>query len=319
MSTQSAAVPVYLIDASIYIFQAHFSPYVECNDREGNDLSAVYGFTQFLLQFLRRVQPQHAAAAHDESLFCGFRHKLCPNYKSNRELPDDNLAMQLQACKEICSVLGLQAYGSKVYEADDIIGVLASSIRDELGADSTAVNVITKDKDLAQLLKHEKDCLWEFSGNQKRFITDIEDEFGVPPEQIVDFLALAGDSVDCITGVPGVGPVAARELLQRYADLDAIYDYQAEISGLPIRGAKRLADLLATHRDQAELSRKLATIICEVNDSVEEFSDTVLQDLAVVEPDLDELRAFLVEYKFASEESERIIKQVNRLSSQNES
>lgn len=319
MDSQSVATPVYLIDASIYIFQAHFSPYVECNDRAGNDLSAVYGFTQFLLQFLRRVQPKHAAAAHDESLFCGFRHDLCSDYKSNRELPDENLAMQLRASKEVCSILGLQAFGSKVYEADDIIGVLANSIRGEVGKDRAIVNVITKDKDLAQLLKHENDCLWEFSSNQKRFIKDIEEEFGVSPEQIVDFLALAGDSVDCITGVPGVGPVAARELLQRYADLEAIYDYQAEISGLPIRGAKRLANLLSAHRDQAELSRKLATIICEVNDSTEEFSNTMLQDIAVIAPDLDELRAFLVEYKFASEESERIMKQVKRLSSQNDS
>ena len=92
----------YLVDGSIYIFQSHFSPYVECFDTQGNDLSAVYGFTQFLLQFLRRVKPTLIAVALDESLFTGFRHKLCPIYKSNRELPDENLAMQLKACREIC-------------------------------------------------------------------------------------------------------------------------------------------------------------------------------------------------------------------------
>src|SRR6056300_2098180 len=91
----------YLVDGSIYIFQSHFSPYVECFDVEGNDLSAVYGFTQFLLQFMRRVKPELIAVALDESLFSGFRHDLCPNYKSNRELPDENLAMQLTACREI--------------------------------------------------------------------------------------------------------------------------------------------------------------------------------------------------------------------------
>ncbi|MEQ9021512.1 MAG: hypothetical protein RLN82_01995, partial [Pseudomonadales bacterium] len=127
---QSVQYPesVYLIDASIYIFQSHFSPYVECYDEDGNELSALYGFTQFLLQFLNRVKPSHVAVAQDQSLFCGFRHELCPNYKSNRELPDANLEMQLNACTEICQHLSLACFGSRVYEADDIIGTLAARV-----------------------------------------------------------------------------------------------------------------------------------------------------------------------------------------------
>ena len=125
---------VYLLDASIYIFQSHFSPHVECRSTEGTELSALYGFTLFLLQFLRRVKPTHLAVAHDASLFCGFRHELSSDYKSNRELPDENLAMQLQACAEICGILGLISFASKVYEADDIIGTLASSVRQEANA-----------------------------------------------------------------------------------------------------------------------------------------------------------------------------------------
>ena len=286
---------------------------MECHDRAGNDLSAVYGFTQFLLQFLRRAQPSHVAIAHDESLFCGFRHQLCPNYKSNRELPDENLAMQLLACKEICGVLGLTAYGSKVYEADDIIGVLASAIRAELGSEEVAIHVISKDKDLAQLLEQEQDCLWEFSGNQKRFIADIQHDFGVSPAQIVDFLALAGDSVDCISGIPGIGPVAARELLSRFQNLEGIYQNLAAVPTLPVRGAKRLAKLLEEHREAAELSQKLATIVCEMDAPSEEFANAALSDLGALTPDLDELRAFLVEYQFPSEESERVVAQTQRI------
>ena len=265
------------------------------------------------MQFLRRAQPRHVAIAHDESLFCGFRHALCPNYKSNRELPDENLAMQLRASKEVCAVLGMTAYGSRVYEADDIIGVLARSVRSELGSEQVAIHVVSKDKDLAQLLEQEHDCLWEFSANQKRFIADIENDFGVSPAQIVDFLALAGDSVDCISGVPGIGPVAARELLSRYGTLDGIYQHLADIPALPIRGARRLAGLLDEHRALAELSRKLATIVCDVDLPTEEFSSTTLSDLGAVAPDLDELRAFLVEYQFPSEESERLISQTRRI------
>ncbi len=312
MPATPASVPVYLIDASIYIFQAHFSPYVECYDRDGNELSAVYGFSQFLLQFLRRSGPDYVGVAHDESLFCGFRHQLCPDYKSNRELPDPNLEMQLKACIEICDVLGLSAYSSKVYEADDIIGTLAANVRNSLHQ-HCALHIVSKDKDLAQLLVSEQDCLWEFSQNQRRYAADIESEFGVSPSQICDFLALAGDSVDCISGVPGVGPVKARELLSRFEDLDKVYENIAEVKELPIRGAVGLADKLQQHRNKAELSRTLATIVCDVDDSNEEFSISSLQDLKRNEIDVDELRSFLVEYRFQSEESERLVNQAMRL------
>ncbi|MCG8415878.1 MAG: hypothetical protein MI746_16810 [Pseudomonadales bacterium] len=311
MSPTPASVPVYLIDASIYIFQAHFSPYVECYDREGNELSAIYGFSQFLIQFLRRSGPDYVGVAHDESLFCGFRHQLCSDYKSNRELPDPNLEMQLKACIEICDVLGLSAYSSKVYEADDIIGTLATNVRTD--QQQCALHIVSKDKDLAQLLEGDHDCLWEFSQNQRRYAADIESEFGVSPNQICDFLALAGDSVDCITGVPGVGPVKARELLSRFEDLEAVYENIADVKELPIRGAKGLADKLERHRKEAELSRTLATIVCDVDDSNEEFSGTCLEDLKRNEIDIDELRSFLVEYRFQSEESERLVNQAMRL------
>ncbi len=316
MSSAGDSGPVYLVDASIYIFQAHFSPYVECYDRRGEELSAVYGFIQFLLQFLRRAQPAHAAIAHDESLFCGFRHQLCPNYKSNRELPDENLAMQLAACIEICEILGLSAFASKVYEADDIIGTLATSIRKENASkskDSIAINIVSKDKDLAQLLEHEEDCIWEFSQNQRRFAEDIAADIGVRPDQIVDFLALAGDSVDCIGGVPGVGAVKARSLLSQFDSLADILSNLDRIGEMQIRGAASLAKKLEEHKDAAELSYQLATIVREVNDRNESFGDLTVQDLQVEAIDLNDLRGFLVEYQFQSEESERIVNQAQRL------
>ncbi len=309
-------VPVYLIDASIYIFQAHFSPYVECLDRNGNDLSAVYGFTQFLLQFLRRANPEFIGVAHDESLFCGFRHDLSPEYKSNRELPDDNLAMQLAACIEICEVLGLSAFSSKVYEADDIIGTLASNIRrrpDHGERANYVMHIVSKDKDLAQLLQGDRDCLWEFSQNQRRYAEDIESEFGVNPDQICDYLALAGDSVDCITGVPGVGPVKARELLSKFGTLEEVYTQLDAVRELPLRGAKGLADKLAEHKASAELSFKLATVVCEVADPAENFGSAGLEELSRTGIDMDELRSFLVEYQFQSEESERLMNQASRI------
>lgn len=297
---------VYLIDASIYIFQAHFSPYVEYADIQGNDLSALYGFTQFLLQFKRRTRASHVAVALDESLFCGFRHDLCPNYKSNRELPDENLAMQLAACAEISKLLGFTTFGSKTYEADDIVGTIAQRVRAETGQ-GTAVTIVTRDKDLAQLLLSPKDCVWDYSGNRKRYWQDVINDFGVMPTQIPDFLGLTGDTVDCISGVPGVGPVKAKELLRQFHSLEGIYQNLDRVSALELRGAMRLQMQLAEHRALAELSKRLATIVCDVQDKHEDFANVDLAGLQTAHADMKGLEVFLQHYAFHPQEQDRIL------------
>ena len=292
----------YLVDGSIYIFQSHFSPHVECFDVDGSDLSAVYGFTQFLLQFLRRVKPNRMAVALDESLFSGFRHDLCPNYKSNRELPDENLAMQLKGCREICSILGMTSYASKKYEADDIIGTLSVRMSDLLPGDP-ALCIVTRDKDLSQLLKTDKDYMWDYSGNRRRYRADIKEEFGVSPEQFADYLGLVGDAVDCITGVPGVGPVKAKELLQNFVSMDGIYENLDAVADLSLRGAASLALKLEAHQAEARLSRELATIVCNANDLHEGFAHAVPSSLEVASIDFSSFDEFLLKYKFTKNDN----------------
>ena len=292
----------YLIDGSIYIFQSHFSPHVECFDVDGSDLSAVYGFIQFLLQFLRRVKPNRIAVALDESLFSGFRHGLCPNYKSNRELPDENLAMQLKGCREICSILGMASYASKKYEADDIIGTLSVRMSDLLPGDP-ALCIVTLDKDLSQLLKTDKDYMWDYSGNRRRYRADIKEEFGVNPEQFADYLGLVGDAIDCITGVPGVGPVKAKELLQKFVSMDGIYENLDAVADLSLRGAAGLALKLEAHQAEARLSRELATIICNASDLHEGFAHAVPSSLEVADIDFSSFDEFLSKYKFTKNDS----------------
>ncbi|MSR12566.1 MAG: flap endonuclease [Gammaproteobacteria bacterium] len=306
LKTQSSPATVYLIDASIYIFQAHFSPYVEYTNRHGNELGALYGFIQFLLQFRRRTGATHVAVALDESLFCGFRHDLCPNYKSNRELPDANLAMQLVACAELCAVFGLAAFGSKIYEADDIVGTIAKRVRAET-ANATAINIVTRDKDLAQLLVNPRDCVWDYSGNHKRYWQDIVRDFGVTPAQIPDFLGLTGDPVDRISGVPGVGPVKAKELLKQFSSMEGIYQNLDQVGTLTLRGAQRLQSQLAEFRASAELSKRLATIACDVQDQQEAFSQVGLADLRTTSISSQALRDFLSEYAFHQEDRDRIL------------
>lgn len=306
----------YLIDASIYIFQAHFSPHVECFDSDGDDLSALYGFSQFLLQFLRREQPTVIAVAMDESLFCGFRHQLCDNYKSNRELPDDNLARQLKGCAELCEILGIASYGSRKYEADDIIGTLARRLRRNTTSDVDAIGIVTRDKDLAQLLKTPGDYLWDYQRNLRRTGLDIESDFGVTPKQIPDYLGLVGDAVDRIGGVPGLGPVKGRTLLQEFADLDHIYDNLPAVGSLPLRGASKLGRLLDQHRDLAYLSRTLATIVQDVDDETEQFSVAPLQALQRKPANTDQLADFLQRYNFQRRFCDSMVGAIDRLNNQ---
>jgi 5'-3' exonuclease len=304
LSEEVESSDVYLIDSSIYIFQAHFSPFVECFDENGGELSALFGFAQFLLQFLRRVKPDYVATAHDESLFCGFRHQLSPDYKSNRELPDENLEMQLKGCSELCSIMGLPTFSSKVYEADDIIGTLANSVRHNNS--NVQVQILSKDKDLAQLLKSANDCLWDYNQNSRRYRTDIFEEFGVHPEQFPDYLGLIGDSVDCISGVPGVGPVKAKALLQQFKSIEEIYQNIGQVSSLELRGASGLVNKLQEYEDLAYLSKQLATIVCEVSDPEELFGSVALDELKPVTPNKGKFLEFLDLYNFSEPDKIRL-------------
>lgn len=303
------AVPrgVYLVDASIYIFQAHFSSYVECLSEDDQELGALYGFAQFLLQFLWRVKPGHLAVAQDDSLFRGFRHQLCPRYKSNRELPDENLAMQLAGCREICALLGISSYSSRVFEADDIIGCLAKRIRAE-SARRTAICILSRDKDFAQLLEGEEDLLWDYTANRKRGREQVIEEFGVSPEQFPDYLGLVGDTSDCISGVPGVGPVKAKVLLREFNNLENVYRNLDSVRQLALRGAGSLADNLARHRDSAMLSKKLATIVSDAGDTRESFASAGISAVQVGAPDRSGLESFLRNYRFRAGDRERILR-----------
>ncbi|MEX0738409.1 MAG: 5'-3' exonuclease H3TH domain-containing protein [Pseudohongiella sp.] len=270
------ASPVYLIDASIYIFQAHFSPQLQVWSRRSEDRSAFAGFARFLLRFLQVARPEKLAVAFDESLFTGFRHTLYPAYKSNRVLPDANLAHQLSACARLCHALGIAAYGSRQYEADDIIGTLSACVQQQHATEQLSekaaepVVIVTRDKDLSQLLYRDVDYVWDFNAGARRYRQDIFKHYGIWPEQFPCFQGLTGDSIDCIPGVPGIGPVAARRLLQHFTDLDTLFSQLGAVPGLGFRGAMRCGQLLAEHQGQALLSRQLARI-ATCDDASESF------------------------------------------------
>lgn len=248
----------YLIDASVYVFRAYYSMPDDMVDGDGNPINALYGFCRFLGDFIEQVNPEHVAVAFDESLTTSFRTTIYPEYKANREPAPAELKRQFSQCRRYSEALGLMNCAHPQYEADDLIGTLVEHGRRN-GRPST---IVTRDKDLAQLLTRD-DVFWDFAGKGKIGYDKVPEVFGVWPEQIADFLALAGDSVDNIPGVPGVGKKTAGALLSHFGSLDDIYDNLDKVYEVEVRGAKTLGAKLETHKDAAVLARKLTGIACD--------------------------------------------------------
>ncbi|MCK5325418.1 MAG: flap endonuclease [Woeseiaceae bacterium] len=248
----------YLIDASVYVFRAYYSMPDDMVDGDGNPINALYGFCRFLGDFIEQVNPEHVAVAFDESLTTSFRTEIYPQYKANREPAPVELKRQFSQCRRYSEALGLMNCADPRYEADDLIGTLVEHGR-RAGRPST---IVTRDKDLAQLLTKE-DVFWDFAGKGKINYDKVPEVFGVWPEQIADFLALAGDSVDNIPGVPGVGKKTASALLGHFGNLDDIYANLDKVHEVEVRGAKTLGAKLETHKDAAMLARQLTGIACD--------------------------------------------------------
>jgi DNA polymerase-1 len=256
--------PVYLVDASIYIFRAWFSISDEFATSAGEPTNAVYGFTGFLCSLLEQTQAEHIGVAFDESLSSSYRNEIYPEYKANRDPAPEELKRQFLWARDMAGSMGLSCFGDDRYEADDLIGTLARHWRDR----GHPVCIISSDKDLAQLIT-KNDTWWDFSRNQKLDHAKIKDKFGVFPEQIADYLALTGDAVDNIPGVPGVGPKSAAALLNHFGDLDVIWERLDEVQHLSIRGAKSLQKKLADNREAAELARRLTIIETRVQSALD--------------------------------------------------
>lgn len=274
----------YLIDASVYIFRAYYSMPDDIVDNEGNPVNALYGFCRFLGDFMEQVTPEYIAVAYDESLTTSFRTAIYPEYKANRDPAPDDLKRQFAQCRRYSRALGLMEVSDPKYEADDLIGTLVEHGRRN-GRPST---VVTRDKDLAQLLTPD-DIFWDFAGRGKIGYDRVPEVFGVWPEQIADFLALAGDSVDNIPGVPGVGKKTAGALLNHFGSLEKIYANLDKVHEVEVRGAKTLGAKLETHKEAADLARRLTGIACDAPiENVEEAMQPSAPDLGAINALFDE-------------------------------
>ena len=277
----------YLIDASVYVFRAHYSMPDDLVDGDGNPVNALYGFCRFLGDFLEQVRPERVAVLFDESLTTSFRSDIYPAYKANREPAPPELKRQFQQCRRFTRAIGVMECAHPEFEADDLIGTLVVEGR-LAGMPST---IVSRDKDLAQLVG-PRDVFWDFAGKGRLTYEQIAGVFGVRPECIADFLALAGDSVDNIPGVPGIGRKTAAALLAHFGTLDDIYANLDRVCDVDCRGAKTLGAKLEAHRDAALLARKLTGIACDA------VFDRPAAGLAPRAPDLGALNALFDEVDF---------------------
>ncbi|MCW8854585.1 MAG: flap endonuclease [Gammaproteobacteria bacterium] len=249
----------YLIDSSIYIFRAWHVFDDSITDIDGNPTNAVYGFSEFLYQLIQQKKPEYIACAFDEHQTDSYRCNIYPEYKANRPPAPEELIVQFEYCREFCRAVGIPEFGSHRFEADDIIGTLANRLRNE-GYDIT---IVSADKDLTQLILGEKDAWWDFARGNVLNHRGVEKHWGVRPNQIADLLALSGDKVDNIPGIPGVGYKMASNLLKKYPSVESVLENIENISAMKFRGSARIQNLVNEHQAILPMNKQLTTIVTD--------------------------------------------------------
>jgi DNA polymerase-1 len=269
-----------LIDGSSYLYRA-FHALPALTNSAGQPTGAVFGVLNMLHKLVRDEQPELIAIVMDAPGKT-FRDELFAEYKANRPPMPDELRAQIEPLITAVEALGLPMLRVPGVEADDVIGTLASR-----GAESgLTVTISTGDKDMAQLVSR-KIRLVDTMANRVLDRPGVEEKFSVTPEQMVDYLALVGDSSDNIPGVPKVGPKTAAKWLQQFGSLDKIIAHANEIRG-------KVGESLRDNLDQLELSRQLATIRCDLDLGMEP------DELMPQEPDLPRVRKLYEELELRS-------------------
>ena len=289
---------VYLIDSSIYIFRAWHVYDDSITDLSGNPSNAVFGFSDFLFQILKQKQPQHIVCAFDASQTESYRRELYPEYKANRPPTPPDLKNQFAQCRQFCQAVGIPEFGSNRYEADDIIGSLSTYFRSQ----GFAITVVSADKDLTQLILGEEDAWWDFARGTVLNRRGVEKHFGVRPEQIPDLLAMSGDKVDNIPGIPGVGYTTAARILKKYTCIDSVLENIDAIAEMKFRGASRIQALLNAHREMLPLNNLLTTIVCDMH---QDHLETKIENLSWRGVDRDAFTAISEQLALSSGLSQR--------------
>ncbi|HFQ5385047.1 TPA: DNA polymerase I [Vibrio vulnificus] len=268
--------PLILIDGSSYLYRA-FHAYPGTMSNGDIPTNAVYGVVNMLRSMMRQFASDCIAVVFDAKGKT-FRDDMYPEYKANRPPMPDDLRCQIEPLHQVIKAMGLPLIAIEGVEADDVIGTLAYQASQQ----GMPVLISTGDKDMAQLVDDNITLI----NTMTNVVMDREgviEKFGIPPELIIDYLALMGDKVDNIPGVPGVGDKTATALLQGIGGLSQLYDHLDDIAALSFRGSKTMAKKLVDNKDNALLSYQLATIKLDV--ALQETPESLLK----TEPNKDEL------------------------------
>ena len=249
--------PLVLVDGSSYLYRA-FHAFPPLTNSAGEPTGAMYGVLNMLKSLISQVQPSHIAVVFDAKGKT-FRDEMFEQYKSHRPPMPDDLRKQIQPLHDIIRALGIPLLVIEGVEADDVIGTLAVAASKA----NQKVLISTGDKDMAQLVD-DNIMLINTMNNTLLDREAVIEKYGIPPELIIDYLALMGDSADNIPGVAGVGEKTALGLLQGIGSMAEIYANLDKVAELPIRGAKKLGDKLLAEKEMADLSYRLATIKTDV-------------------------------------------------------
>ena len=254
---QIAENPLILVDGSSYLYRAYHA-FPPLTNSAGEPTGAMYGVLNMLRSLLLQYKPSHVAVVFD-ARGKTFRDELFEEYKSHRPPMPDDLRVQIEPIHRMIEAMGLPLVVIDGVEADDVIGTIAKQI----GEEGREVVVSTGDKDMAQLVT-DKVTLVNTMTDTVMDVAGVKDKFGIPPELIIDYLALMGDKVDNIPGVPGVGEKTALALLQGIGSIKDIYQRLDDIAALGFRGSKTMKKKMEDNQEMAELSYLLATIKCDV-------------------------------------------------------
>ncbi|WP_449356146.1 DNA polymerase I, partial [Alishewanella longhuensis] len=249
--------PLILVDGSSYLFRAYHSP-PHLTNSKGEATGAIYGVVNMLKSLLKQYQPSQMAVVFDAK-GPTFRNEMYSEYKAHRPPMPDDLRSQIAPLHKIIEAMGLPLLCISGVEADDVIGTLAR----QASAAGRHTLISTGDKDMAQLVDQHVTLINTMT-NTLLDPESVQEKFGVGPELIIDYLALMGDKVDNIPGLPGVGEKTAAALLQGLGSIEQIYQQLEHVATLSFRGAKTMPAKLAEHKEQLLLSYQLATIKCDV-------------------------------------------------------
>lgn len=295
-SDQPAEKRLYLIDSSIYIFRAWFILPSSITNSEGDAVNALYGFADFLAQVLEQTSATYIVCAFDQSLGSSARNAIYPPYKANRDPAPLELKKQFAWCQALCDQIGIAQFARAEYEADDIIGTLAATASKA----DFRTTILSADKDLAQFIG-EHDEYWNFAKKERLDARGIEKRFGINASQIADMLALCGDKVDNIPGIPGVGQATAARLLKKWGNLERLFENREAVADMKFRGSARVAQLLSEHEDTVRLARQLTGLL-PVDDLPTKPS--MLKRQRVKRPELEK---FLKERGFGDTRTRRLL------------